>query len=55
MEPGGVDRNAIHLAFDQDGVIQLANGIFGLIKIEQDARLRIDGGLRRVEVFVRLS
>ncbi len=40
-----VDRNAIHLALDQDGVIKLANRFLGLIEIEQDARLGVDRGL----------
>ena len=37
MEPGGKDRNAVHLTLDQDGVIQFANRFLCLIEIEQHA------------------
>ena len=42
VKSGSVDGDAIHLAFDQDRVIQLANRFFGLVKIEEHAALGID-------------
>ena len=51
MKSGGVHGDAIHLAFDQDGVVQFADGFAGAVEIEQHARLGVDGGLRRVQIF----
>ncbi len=51
VEAGGKDRNAVHLPFDQDGVVQLANRFFRLIEIEQHPRLGVDRGLGRIQIF----
>ncbi len=42
VESGVVDRDAIHLALDQDGVVEFADRLFGFIEIEQHARLGVD-------------
>ena len=51
LKSSGEDGNAIHLAFDQDGVIQLADGFFGVIEIEENFGFRVDGCFGRVEIF----
>src|SRR5262249_9185172 len=51
VESGGENRDAIHLAFHQDGVIKLADRFLRLIQIEKYARLRINRCLGRVQVF----
>ncbi len=51
MKPGGIHGDAIHLAFHNDAVGQLAYGFFGFIQVVEHARLGIDRGLRRVQVF----
>ena len=39
VKSGGVNGNAIHLAFDQNGVIEFADSFFRLVKIEENSRL----------------
>src|SRR5713226_4403597 len=51
MKASGEDRDAVHLAFDQDGVVQFPNRFFYLVEIEQYLRLGIDRGLRRVQIL----
>ena len=48
---GVEDGDAIHLAFDEDDVVEAADGFFGEVKIEQHARLAVDGRLGRVEIL----
>src|SRR5438270_324125 len=64
MKSGGVDRNAIHLAFHDDAVVELANGLFGFIQVvERMSRLRFAklffkedaGALMDVEKLAALS
>src|SRR4029077_6324927 len=45
------DRDAIHLPLDQDGVIQLADGFFGMVEVEEESRIGVDRGFRRVQIF----
>ena len=42
VESGGVDGDAIHLAFDEDGVIELLDPFFGEVEVEEDLALRVD-------------
>ena len=51
MESGSVHRDAIHLALDQDGVFEFADGFLGVVQIEQHARLRVDARLGRIQVL----
>ena len=50
-KPGGIHGDAVHLALDQDGVVELADRLLRLVEIEQHARLGIDRRLRRVEIL----
>src|SRR5208282_2021473 len=43
--------DAIHLPFDQDGVLELANRLFRVVQVEQHPRLRVNRRLRRVQIF----
>jgi hypothetical protein len=45
MKSGGEDRDAVHLAFDQDGVVEFLDPFLGEIKIEQNLAFGVDGGL----------
>jgi hypothetical protein len=51
VESGGEDGDAIHLAFDQDGVVEFLDPFLGKIEIEQDLALGVDRGLGGVEIF----
>jgi hypothetical protein len=51
VKSGGVDGDAIHLAFDQDGVFELADRFFGVVEIEEHARLGVDRRLGGVQIF----
>ena len=51
MVSGVEDRDAVHLAFDEDDVVETADGLLGEVKVEEDARLAVDGRLRRIEVL----
>ncbi len=48
---GVEDGDAVHLAFDEDDVVEAADGLLGEVKIEEHARLAVDGRLGRVEVL----
>src|SRR6185437_6514732 len=51
LKSGGVNGDAIHLAFDKDGVVELANGFLSVVEVEEHAGLGVDGGFGRVQVF----
>ena len=51
VESGIEDGDAVHLAFDEDDVVEAADGLLGEVKIEEHARLAVDGRLRRVEIL----
>ena len=51
MKSGGEDGNAIHLAFDQDGVVELLHPFFREVEIEENLALGIDRGLGRIQIF----
>ena len=51
MVSGVEDRDAVHLAFDEDDVVEAADGFLGEVEIEEHARLAVDGRLRRVEIL----
>ena len=50
LETSGVDGDAVHLAFDDDGIF-LANPFLGLVEIEKNSPLGIDRRLRRVQIL----
>ncbi len=51
LESGGVDGDAIHLTFDQDGVVEFPDPFLGEVEIEQDLAFGIDLSLGGVQVF----
>ena len=51
VKSGGVDGDAIHLAFDEDGVVELLDPFLGEVEIEEHLALGIDRGLGRVQIF----
>ena len=51
VKSGGVDGDAIHLAFDQDRVVEFRDPFFGQVEIEQHLALGIDRRLGRVQIF----
>ena len=51
LESGGEDGDAIHLAFDEDGIVELLDPFLGELKVEQDTALGVDRRLGRVQIF----
>ncbi len=51
LDPGEIDGDAVHLAFNEDDEVVLADGLFGLIQIEEHLPLGIERSLRRVHVL----
>ena len=51
VESGGEDGDAIHLAFDEDGVIEFLDPLLGEVEIEQDSAFRVDRRLGGVQIF----
>src|SRR5208337_1363832 len=43
--------NRVHVAFDENGEILAAEGVFGAVHVVENVALRIDGSFRRVEIF----
>ena len=51
VDAGHVDGDAVHLAFDEEGEVVGAHVGFGLVEIEEDVALGVEGGLGGVEVL----
>ena len=45
------DGDAVHLAFDEEGKLHLADGGTRLVEVEEDLAFRVEGRLRRVDVL----
>ena len=45
MKSGIEDRDAVHLALDQDDVVEPADRLLGKMQVEEHARLAVDGRL----------
>ncbi len=46
MNAAQEDGDAVHLAFDEKGELELANGGAGLVEIEEDLALGVERRLR---------
>ena len=51
FDSGHIDRDAVHLAFDEEREAEGANVGFGFVEIEEDLALAVERRLGRVEVF----